>query len=348
MFSKLSPKILTLFVILAIIISTILIFQKSTTTQITKTELQKISLGIQTSPAMAIPMIAKDKGFFDKNGLDVEIKEFAAGKDALTAFLANSVDFAISGEVPAGLAMANLDQKFIIPAQVVNKTINEVRVVAIKDGNLNTPSEYFKSKKRKLATSIGGGPEYYTSEFLAKNNINKDEIEIIAQKPADMVAALVSGSVDAISIFDPVAFVAEQKLGERAITFKDSELYSELYVLEAKRSEIQNPEKTTKILKSFIEAENFIANNPQESKQIVAKYTKLDPAVIDGIWNSFDFRTSLTPQLKTYLEKQFYWATSNNKFKENTTKPNYDNFIYPDILKNLDPNKVKNNSSEAK
>jgi ABC-type nitrate/sulfonate/bicarbonate transport system substrate-binding protein len=343
MLSKNISKILTLTAIFTIITTAIFIFQsQKTIPKNSKPELQKISLGIQTSPAMAIPMVAKDKGFFIKNGLDVEIKEFAAGKDALTAFLANSVDFAISGEVPAGLAMANLDQKFIIPVQVVNKTINEVRVVAIKDGNLNTPSEYFKAKKRKLATSIGGGPEYYTSEFLTKNNISKDEVEIIAQKPADMVAALVSGSVDAIGIFDPVAFVAEQKLGEKAITFRDSELYSELYVLEAKSSEVQNSDKTTKILKSFIEAENYIASKPKESKQIVAKYTKLEPTVIDGIWNNFDFKTTLTPQLKNYLEKQFEWARLNNKLKANVIKPNYESFIYPEILKNIDANKVEN------
>jgi ABC-type nitrate/sulfonate/bicarbonate transport system substrate-binding protein len=337
MLSKLTPKILTFIAALAIIISVVFISQTSNTSNVN----QKITLGIQTSPAMAIPMVAKDKGFFEKNGLDVEIKEFSAGKDALTAFLANSVDFSISGEVPAGLAMANTNQKFIIPAQVVNKTINEVRVVATKDGSLNSPSDYFKSKKRKLATSIGGGPEYYTSEFLKKNNISKDDLEIVAQKPADMVASLVSGSVDAISIFDPVAFVAEQKMGDKAITFKDSQLYSELYVLEAKASEIQNPNKTTKILKSFVEAENFIINNPQESKQIVAKYTKLDPTVIDGIWNYFDFRTSLTPQLKTYLNKQFDWALSNGKSKENTQRPNYDNYIYPQILQQIDPSKVE-------
>ena len=102
----------------------IFIFQKPK-----PTELQHATVGIQTSPAMALVMVAKDKGFFEKQGLDVELKEFAAGKDALAAFLGGSLDFSISGDVPVTLSTL-AGNKFVVPAQVVGKTKNEVRVVA--------------------------------------------------------------------------------------------------------------------------------------------------------------------------------------------------------------------------
>ena len=120
-------------------------------------ELQHVTVGIQTSPAMALVMVAKDRGFFEKRGLDVELKEFAAGKDALVAFLGGSLDFSVSGDVPVTLAIL-AGNNFIVPAQVVGRTKNEVRVVARKDGELNTADEYFKAKKRKLGIirNIGG------------------------------------------------------------------------------------------------------------------------------------------------------------------------------------------------
>ena len=152
-------------------------------------ELNHVTIGIQTSPAMALVMVAKDKGFFEKQGLDVELKQFAAGKDALAAFIGGSLDFSISGDVPALLATLQ-GNKFVIPAQVVKKTINEVRVVAQKDGDLNTADSYFKAKKRKLATSIGGGPEFFTYEFLNKLGITKNQVEIVDQKPAERVAGV--------------------------------------------------------------------------------------------------------------------------------------------------------------
>ena len=46
----------------------------------------KVTVGIQVSPAMTLVMVAKDRGFFEREKLDVELKEFTAGKFALQAF----------------------------------------------------------------------------------------------------------------------------------------------------------------------------------------------------------------------------------------------------------------------
>jgi len=154
-----------------------------------KGTLPQLTVGIQTSPAMTLVMVAEDKGLFENAGVDVVIKEFTAGKFALQAFLGNSLDIAISGEVPVTLSTLQ-GNKFRVIGQVVERTINEVRVVARKDGDLNTAEAYFGKAKRKLATSFGGGPEFFTYEFLKKHSIALDQVELISQKPEDMPAAL--------------------------------------------------------------------------------------------------------------------------------------------------------------
>lgn len=302
--------------------------------------LQHVTIGIQTSPAMALLMVAKDKGFFEKEGLNVELKEFAAGKDALTAFLGGSLDFSISGDVPVALSTL-AGNKFVVPAQVVGKTKNEVRVVANKDGELNTADAYFKAKKRKLATSIGGGPEFFTYEFLKKIGIDKNRVEIISQKPGDMPAALINGSVDAIAIFDPFAFIAEKQLGDKSITFTDEQVYSELYVLEAKESVKQDSIILEKLLKGLVDAEKFTKNNPDEAKSIVMQYTKLDKETVDGIWNSFDFRVALTPQLLEYLDRETQWAKDTAKVTEETPMPNFRDMIFDMPLRKVSPASVE-------
>ena len=47
-----------------------------------KDQLGKVSIGIQVSPAMLLLMVAKDQGFFEQQGLDVELKQFTAGKSS--------------------------------------------------------------------------------------------------------------------------------------------------------------------------------------------------------------------------------------------------------------------------
>ena len=87
------------------------------------TTVRKVTVGIQVSPAMTLLMVAKDEGFFSRQGLDVELKEFTAGKFALQAFLGGSIDFAVSGDVPVCLAGLQGNQIRVV-TQVVEKTIN--------------------------------------------------------------------------------------------------------------------------------------------------------------------------------------------------------------------------------
>ncbi|MBU6389650.1 ABC transporter substrate-binding protein [Patescibacteria group bacterium] len=241
--------------------------------------------------------------------------------------------------LPAALA-AMQGNKFTVPAQVVRETKNEVRVVARKDGDLVTADAYFKAKKRKLATSIGGGPEFYTYEFLKKLGVGKDQVEIVAMKPADMPAALSNGSVDAIAIFDPFAFIAEKQLGGNSITFTDSSVYSEVYVIEGRESIKNDTAITDKLLKGLLAAEKFTQTNPDDAKQIVANRTKLDKGTVNDIWGSYNFQVALTPQLLDYWNREAVWAKDTGKVKPETALPDFNELITAGSLKRLNPEAV--------
>jgi NitT/TauT family transport system substrate-binding protein len=303
--------------------------------------LSKVSIGIQVSPAMTLVMVAKDKDFFTEEGLDVEIKEFTAGKFALQSFLSGAIDYAVSGEVPVALATLQGNPIRVV-AQVVEKTTNEVRVVARRDGDISEPTEYFKARKRKLATSFGGGPEFFTYSFLNHYGIDSDEVVIISQKPEDMPAALQTGSVDAIAIFDPFAFIAESRMGKQAITFADDALYSEFYVLDALPDQIENNAAEIKaILRALKKAGDFIEQDPETSKQILQRYTKLDRDIIDGVWGNFIFRPALTQTLLDYWNAQAAWAKDVGKVTPNTEIPDYNAVLAPQFLMEVDPDAVK-------
>lgn len=302
----------------------------------TDSTLPKVTMGIPTAPGMALPMIAHDKRFFEAHGIDVEIKEFTAGKFALQAFFGGSLDFVISGELPVVLATMQ-GNKLLVPAQVVRETINATRVVARSTDEGITAKEYFTNKKRKLATSFGGGPEFFTYDFLKNIGVQNDMVELISMKPADMPIALVNGDVDAIAIFDPFAFFAEQQLGNEGITFIEENTVSELYVLNAHESIKESQQILEGILLGLIDAEKFIQNQPDEAKEIVAKYTKLDKAIIDTIWSNFDFRVALTPDLLELWNQEAQWAKDTGKVTEETVIPNFRNIIFSDPLKKVSP-----------
>jgi sulfonate transport system substrate-binding protein len=304
----------------------------------------KVTIGIQISPAMTLVMVAKDKDFFAAQGLDVELKEFTAGKFALQAFLGGSIDFAVSGEVPVCLAALQGNQLRVV-TQVVEKTTNEVRVVALKDRATDSSvsaGDYFTRRKRKLATSFGGGPEFFTYNFLRHYHVEPNKVEILSQRPEDMPAALATHSVDAISVFDPFAFIAEQKLGKMAVTFEAPEIYSELYVLNARPEQIEKtPGVVEALLRALAQAENFIADNPGESKQIMQKYTKLDPTVVDGIWNNFSFKVALNQKLMDDWNAEAIWALDTAKVRPDTKVPDFNKFVDSRFLKRVNSSAVR-------
>jgi sulfonate transport system substrate-binding protein len=295
----------------------------SSTIQPTPVTLTKISIGIQVSPAMSLVMVAKERNFFRNEGLDVELKQFTAGKFALQAFLAKGVDYAVAGEVPVCLATLQGNQLRVI-AQVVERTTNEVRIVAKRDGNLKESKSWFKKSKRRLATSFGGGPEFFTYNFLKNYGIAKEQVEILSLKPEDMPAALESGSVDAISIFDPFAFIAETRLRGQVITLSNPDLYSELYVLVARPEQIERNSNTIEaMLRALVRAADFVRDNPATSKEILRGYTKLDPDVIEGIWSNFQFRPALTLRLLDYWKQESEWAQETGKIKPDVSAPDF-------------------------
>ena len=304
-------------------------------------KLPVLTVGIQVSPAMGLVMVADKKGFFTENGIDVKINEFTAGKFALQAFLGGSIDIAISGEVPVALSSLQ-GNNFKVISQVVERTINEVRVVARKEPGLDTPEKYFAKKKRKLATSFGGGPEFYTYNFLKKFNIPASSVELISQKPEDMPAALISKSVDAVSIFDPFARIAEVQLGNDAITFKAPDIYSELYVVNVKEELInKKADELKKFLKALDEASAFIQSNPEDSKEIVRGYTQLDRKIIDDIWPNFVFKPAITDLFVKYTTAEANWAIETGKFPKGTKIPDFKSVLYPGILEAVNSNNIQ-------
>ena len=302
-----------------------------------------VKIGIQVSPAMALVMTAKEAGTFDAEGIDVELVPFTAGKFALQALLGGSLDYCVSGEVPVALATLQ-GNKLTVISQVVRETVNECRVVARRDGSAaDGPAAYFKAKKRKLTTSIGGGPEFFTYQFLNKHGIAASDVEIVAQKPEDMVAALVSNSVDAMAVFDPFCFFAERQLGKDGVTFSDTtgEMYSELYVMAVRAEQIPDSRKTAApILRALVKAEDIVAREPEKAKAAVEKYTKLDRATIDGIWSSFRFEAALTPKLLEYWNAQTEWARKTGKVSVETKTPDYRAIVSDEILRGIKPDAV--------
>lgn len=303
-------------------------------------ELPTVRLGLQNAPATGLIKVAVDKNFFEEEGINVVVKEFTAGKFALQALIGGSLDLVTPAEFPVTLATLNGEKLSILTE--VNKTVGGFPMIVKKEGDAFDAQAYF-AKKRKIATSVGGGPEFFTVDFFKKYNIQPSQYEIVSMKPEDLPVALSNGSVDGIAIYEPYAHFAIQQTGaDKVFSIKSDDLYSETIILVGKTDWVLENEKTVeKFLRALKKSEAYIMDNPEEAIDIVSSFTKLDKETLRSIWPAFTLQLGLDKKLVPTMEQEAQWAKDTGKVPKETATPNFREFIFDAPLKKISPSAVK-------
>ena len=288
-------------------------------------------VGYQTSPAMALIMVAEAKGYFDK----VQLKEFTAGKLALQAFLGGQLDVAVAGDVPIGLALLQ-GQKPVAFAEVVTGSEEEVRMIVRQSPcDVNGAKSYFMTgKKKKIATSFGGGPQYFSVKFLESVGVPLSRVELVSMGAPDMAGAVESESVDGAAIFDPAAAKIERSLGSSGCTFADPKAYRQHYIAVASpalTSKTPDP-RLVAFVRALRKAETFVVEHPDEAKEIVRTKTKIDNETLDHLWPKFKFGVVLDKELPRLWMQQsdFYRSQPTGNFT--AAEPAYSGAMSESVL----------------
>jgi ABC-type nitrate/sulfonate/bicarbonate transport system substrate-binding protein len=301
----------------------------------TSGSLDKITLGVETSLLPAAVWVAESKGYFQKYGLDVTIKEFDSGKASFNDMLASGVD--ISTVAPTPIMFNSFDrQDFSIFATFVD-SYNDVKVIAHKDRGIATASDL---KGKKIGTPMGTTGQFFVEAFFVYNGIRSSEVEVIDINPSDLPSALADGNVDAIVIWEPHGYNTQKLLGDKAVRLPSSDVYKETFNFMVMNDFARdNPEILKRFTKAVDYATTFIKNNKEESQKIVAERLGLDKEVTNILWDDFVFEISLHQSLIITLEDEARWAV-NNDLVEAEKIPNYLDYIYIDALEEVKPEAV--------
>jgi ABC-type nitrate/sulfonate/bicarbonate transport system substrate-binding protein len=295
-------------------------------------------VGYQNSPAMALIMIAEEQGLFKEHNLDINLREFTAGKFALQTFLGGSLDVAVAGDMPIGLALLQ-GQKLTAFAEVISDSVDEVRMIVHYNGDCAdlTPKHYFSEKKRKIATSFGGGPQFFTLKFLQFHKIPGQQVDLISQAPEQMVGALEKESVDGIAIFDPAASTAEERLSSAVCTFEDPKNYRQHYIAVAHPDLVANESdpRLLHFVQALKSAAEFAKDYPEKSMNIIMKKTEIPLTIIQHIWPKLTFEVELDHELPSLWMEQAIFHLSQVGANYLTPKPDYSDSINSSIIQRL-------------
>ncbi|HLR20912.1 MAG TPA: ABC transporter substrate-binding protein [Tissierellaceae bacterium] len=176
-----------------------------------KEELQKIKLMEVTHSLFYTPQyVAMTKGFFEEEGLEIELIDGGGADKVMAGLLSNEVDIGFMG-LEASVYVYNQDRE--------NLAVNFAQLTQ-RDGSFlvgREKDDNFSFDKLKGKTVIGGRkggmPEMTLEYVLKSNDLNLDKdvnVRTDIQFEA-MAGAFLSGEGDYVTLFEPVASSLEKE-----------------------------------------------------------------------------------------------------------------------------------------
>lgn len=225
--------------------------------------------------------LARDKGFFKEQGVDVDLivltgvaERNSALKSGKLDALAAPVDYFVlsaGNGVPATIVMA------------IDESVGGDGIVARK-----SIKSFAELRGKKVAAQKGLPSDFFLRALLQKNGINVEEIDYIDMETAQAGAAFLAGDLDAAVVWEPwLTRAKEQGNGHILASTRD---YRDLIVdcLAFNPALIRTkPEDVQRIVNAILKAIDYAKANPVEASEIMAKYFEVDPkkyrAILEGV-----------------------------------------------------------------
>ncbi|CAG9608976.1 ABC transporter substrate-binding protein [Pseudoneobacillus rhizosphaerae] len=216
--------------------------------------------------------VALEKGFFEDEGLDVEVTTVPGGDKTMTALISGGVDIALVGS----------ETSIYVYAQEANDPAINFAQLTQTDGTFLVSREKvdnFSWDQLKGSTFLGqrkGGMPQMVGEFvLKKHGIDPhQDLELIQNVDfANIAPAFSSGTGDYVQLFEPTASVFEQEgKGYIVASFGKESGHVPYTTFMTKQSTMKdNSEMVEKFTKAIYKAQQWVEEN---SAQDIAKAIK--------------------------------------------------------------------------
>ncbi|MFT8890099.1 MAG: ABC transporter substrate-binding protein [Ethanoligenens sp.] len=256
-------------------------------------QIQALGGGVCGAPAY----IAKEKGFFAQNGIDVTLTSgtFETQKDGLASgkYVVANGDFQFFPSVQQGL-----DIKVIGGLHT-----GCIKLVVPPNSSIKTAADL--KGKRIGVDEIGGTPMAITSVVLVNTGIDPQNGVTWKPFPLDQLVTEVNkGEIDAFAAWDPYGTLAVQNNGYKVLTdIATDPLFAGktcCFLYASEKYIKSDPALIAAIVKSYQEADDWIQKNQAEAAQIE----------INKKYISTDDLNLVTSQLKSY---SFVYTTDKAK-----------------------------------
>ncbi|MBP6895432.1 NitT/TauT family transport system substrate-binding protein [Pseudacidovorax sp. 1753] len=223
-------------------------------------------------------VVAQERGFFEKNGLQVDLINYTGSTDQLLESLATAKADAAVGMIHRWLKP--LESGFDV--KIVGSSHGGcVRLLGSKEAGVTQLSS-LKGKTIGVSDIASPGKNFF-SILLKKNGIDADRDVQWRQYPADLLDVAVNkGEIQAIADGDPTLYLIEKRNAGKyteLATNLSGEYKDKVCCIVGARGELVRNDKPTAaaLVRSIVQASDYVADNPNESAKLFAKYSPKVP-----------------------------------------------------------------------
>lgn len=209
-----------------------------------------------------------DKGFFDKQGLDLELRQFNTGLEVFQALIGGSLDVLSTGAVISNFPARGQGKVFLI---------NDIEVATAQlwvrgDQGIKTFEDL---KGKRIATATGTTAHVFLDKALHANKVDPKDVELLNQTMPAAVTSFVSGAVPAVALWVPFNITVRDKV-PGAIKLADaSAYYPQAAIIDgwAAANDYYEPNRETlaKLIKGWAEANDYIIENSKDAVEALQK-----------------------------------------------------------------------------
>lgn len=259
----------------------------------------KFNIGYLPAVGHVLYFVAKEKGFYDQEGLDVELFQFTNSGEGLNAIKAGKLD--------AGSFGTSAPQVFIAkgtPFVDIGGMQSEGHAVVTKPENADQFSTLQGFVGKKVATvRLATGDAVWRSA-MSKAGIDwKTQVSIQElDSPAAVLEAVKKGAADAGLVWVPFSEMAEQQ-GLKIVSWSseqmDGHVCCRVVALDDKLK--TNKEAYIRFSRANIRAYDFYLNHQDETLEILSKYVRLDKELLKKATYSGHIHSIPDPDKKRFV-----------------------------------------------
>jgi NitT/TauT family transport system substrate-binding protein len=291
----------------------------------------RMTIATGVDPSFAPYYVAREGGFFQRNGLEVTVNTGPSGSAMIAFLVGNQINSAYGAE-QAGVSAHLVDQNVV----AVCEGTALLRWISVLGRNVES-MEALKGKR--VGVARGTGSETFWLSVVSRLNLNPADYTIVNVEAPEMVAALERGNIDAFAVWEPWPTRALRAISGTKILLSNEQIQIvRNYVYMNKGWAEQNAEATQRFMRSLVQAQEFCASNPAEAAQQVSRFLRLDRALVAELMTKVEYKMNLTSDSVANIQLAIDQLRGMNRLSREVTPAQV---IWPGALQAVAPDRVR-------